>query len=225
MNNEKRKLLNALFFPGLMLISFWLVKLWEVALDTSFASYGNFPMRWEKFYGIFTMPFIHGDWGHLISNSFPFLILGTALFYFYRKHALPIFLFLFFFSGLGVWLAARPSFHIGASGVVYGLASFLIFSGFIHNNKELTSIAFIVVFIYGSMVWGVLPGREGVSWEGHLSGALAGMFAAGLFSKKIAGEQQKARPPSYYDYEDLSVSDDTIHYINYEYREENDDDS
>ncbi len=218
MNNEKQKLINALFFPVLMLVSFWIIKLWEIGLDETFAKYGNHPLHPENLYGIFTMHFIHADFKHLSSNAVPFIILGTTLFYFYRKHALQITLFLIIFTGIGVWLFARPAYHIGASGLVYGLASFLIFSGFIHNNKKLTSIAFIVVFIYGSMLWGVLPTKEFVSWEGHLAGALGGVFAAGLFSKKIAEAQQKTLPKSYKEYEDFSISNKSITYIQYEYK-------
>jgi len=217
---EKKKLIYSMLFPALLVAIMWLIKLSETLLETRFVHFGNYPMKWEHLGGIITSPFIHGDYDHLLSNTFPFLILGTALFYFYRQHALKILLFLFVFSGLFVWLAARPSFHIGASGVVYGLASFLIFSGFLHNNKELTSIAFIVVFIYGSMVWGVLPGREGISWEGHLSGLLTGFLGALFFSKKIADTQQKTIQYGYYDYGEINLSDDDYTSIEYHYKNE-----
>lgn len=219
-HNERKKLIYSMLFPALLLSIMWLIKITETFSQIRFIKLGNYPLQWEYFTGIITSPFIHGDYEHLISNTFPFLILGTALFYFYRQYALKILLFIFLFSGLFVWLTARPAFHIGASGVVYALASFLIFSGFLHNNKELTSIAFIVVFIYGSMVWGVLPGREGISWEGHLSGALTGFLAALFFSKKIDLTQQKIKHHSYYDYGEINISDEQFTHIQYHQKKE-----
>ncbi|MEA2041195.1 MAG: rhomboid family intramembrane serine protease [Bacteroidota bacterium] len=220
MNTEKKRLLHSLLFPALLTVIMWVVKLAELLLDVHFTKFGNFPLDWRYISGILSSPFIHGDLDHLISNTVPFLVLGTALFYFYRKHAYKIFLFLLLFTGVFVWLAARPAFHIGMSGIIYALASFLIFSGFIHNNRELTSISLIVVFLYGSMVWGILPGKEEVSWESHLFGAVVGLIAALFFSKMTAQEQQKECLTGYKEYEDVSISHDKIKSVNYQYKED-----
>ncbi len=221
MKSEKRKLLNAIFTPILLIVLFWVIKLWEKMLGTQFVVYGNYPLQIKNIYGIFSMHFIHANIEHLASNSIPFLILCTALFYFHRKYALQILVFLAIFTGLSVWLFARSAYHIGASGLVYGIASFLIFSGFIHNNKELTGLAFIVILLYGSLARGIFPEDSNVSWEGHLAGAIAGLLASGLFSKKIDLEQQKALPASYKEYKYLSITDENITYVKYKYKDDN----
>ena len=129
MSNERKKLIYSILMPSLLLILMWLVKASELLLDISFVKLGVFPQDWRYLTGILTSPFIHGDLNHLISNSVPFFVLGSALFYFHRKYAYKIFFFLFIVSGIWIWLAARPAFHIGMSGVIYALASFLILKG------------------------------------------------------------------------------------------------
>ena len=100
------------------------------------------------------------------------------LFYFYKKIGVQIFLWLYFTTGIWLWAIGRPSFHIGASGLVYALASFIFFSGLIKKHTKLSAASLLVIFLYGSMIWGVLPIYKGVSWEGHLSGFLAGILLA-----------------------------------------------
>jgi membrane associated rhomboid family serine protease len=86
-------------------------------------------------------------------------------------------------GGLGAWLFARPFYHVGASGIVYGLVTFIFFYGIIRKEKQSIGFALIVTFLYGSMVWGVLPIVRGISWESHLSGAIAGLFSAIIYRK------------------------------------------
>lgn len=150
------------------------------------------PGSFDQFWGPFTFPLVHGDLEHLFWNSLPLLVLGTTLFYFYRKIAMEVVLWIWLMGGIWTWIFARPSYHIGSSGIIYGLAAFIIFSGMMRKNRSLLTIGLLVVFLYGSMVWGLLPIKPDVSWEGHLSGALAGTLVAWFFRKK--GPEDEAPP-------------------------------
>ena len=114
----------------------------------------------------------------------PAFILTWLLFYHYRKIAFKSWVFIYLISGIGTWFLGSPNYHIGMSGVIYGLTSFLVFSGFFRKNMRVAAISLFVIFIYGSLVWGILPIRLGVSWEGHLSGLFAGIIVAVVFRKK-----------------------------------------
>jgi membrane associated rhomboid family serine protease len=190
-NKEKKLFLNSLLFPTLFVSLLWMVKLIEIEQNWELYTYGVFPRTIDGLLGILTSPFIHSDFNHLIDNSIPLFILLTAIFYFYWEVAYPVFFLTYLMSGMGVWLFARPSYHIGASGLVYGFASFLFFSGIIRKNTRLMAISLLVSFVYGSMVWGILPYKEGISFEGHLAGGLAGLFLAYYFRKY---GPQKPRP-------------------------------
>ncbi len=173
----------------------WLVFLIEFLLSLDFAKYGINPRTIEGLKGILTAPFIHGDWGHLMNNSLPMLLLGLGIYYFYRKVALRIYLLSILITGLWVWAFARPSFHIGASGVVYSFAAFVLVSGFLRKNFRLIALSLLVVFQYGGMIWGVLPIYGGVSWESHLLGGITGVMLA-YYYRKIGRVEKK------YDWED-----------------------
>ena len=175
---EKKKILSTLFIPFLFLLLMWLVKVIEVNFQISFVRYGVFPQTIDGLKGILFSPFIHKDFTHLINNSYPILILGGMLFAIYRKIATQLFVWLFFIAGFWLWIIGRPSFHIGASGFIYALASFLLVSGIIRKNPRLTAVSMLVIFLYGSMIWGLLPTKEPISWEGHLSGFIAGILVA-----------------------------------------------
>jgi len=175
---EKKKILATLFIPFLFLLLMWLIKIIEVNFQISFISYGVFPQRIEGLKGILFSPFIHKDFTHLINNSYPIIILGGILFTIYRKIATQLFIWLWLIGGFWLWVIGRPSFHIGASGLIYALASFLLVSGIIRKNPRLTAVSMLVIFLYGSMIWGLLPTKEPISWEGHLAGFIAGILVA-----------------------------------------------
>jgi len=175
---EKKKILSTLFIPFLFLLLMWLVKIIEVNFQISFVRYGIFPQTIDGLKGILFSPFIHKDFTHLINNSYPILILGGMLFALYHKIATQLFVWLYFIAGFWLWVIGRPSFHIGASGLIYALASFLLVSGIIRKDPRLTAVSMLVIFLYGSMIWGLLPTKGPISWEGHLAGFIAGILVA-----------------------------------------------
>lgn len=172
---------QSLIVPGLMALLMWAVFLWEIYFDFSLNSYGLYPRDIMGLRGIILAPFLHGDFEHLINNTYPVLILGTAIYYFYAKSANYVVAYSFLMTGIWVWAIARPSFHIGASGLIYAWGTFLFFSGAITKNKRMMGLSLLVVFLYGSLVWGVLPIMPGVSWESHLLGAISGIILAWYF--------------------------------------------
>ncbi len=192
MSYEKRKFNSSLFIAAILVIILWIVKLVEFVFGLDFSNYGLLPLTWKGLLGIITSPLIHGDFGHLIANSSSFFILSFLLFYFYRDVAIKVLVLIWLITGLWVWVFARESYHIGASGVVYGLASFHFVSGIIRRNSRLLAVTLVVVFLYGSMVWGVFPEffpKRSISWESHLMGLLSGMLIAIFFRKH--GPQRK----------------------------------
>lgn len=175
---EKKIFKYSLLFSVIIVGIFWLVKLAENLLNLDLTEYGILPLQIDGLRGIIFSPFIHSSYDHLLSNSIPFLILSFALFYFYRNLAYRILFLIYILSGICVWLGGRDSYHIGASGIVYGLASFLFFSGVLRKDANLLTIGIIVVFLYGSMFWGIFPIKPGISWESHLWGSASGLLLA-----------------------------------------------
>ncbi len=186
---EKRKISFSILFPVILVSILWLIKLVEFQFDLSLVSYGILPRSFTGLFGILFSPLIHGDWTHLINNSIPLLILGATLYYFYQPLAFKIFFYSWFLAGLYTWISARGAYHIGASGLVYALFGFLLVSGFIRRSTRLISISFLTAFLYGSLIWGILPWDQTVSWEGHFWGLLVGIVLAFYFRKE--GPQRK----------------------------------
>lgn len=200
------KLLTPLIFP----VVIWIVHLLSLLFNEDLSKLGLLPRNLVGLLGIFTSPLIHADFSHLISNTIPLIILGWIIFSFYPKVSYMLFLFIYFFTGLLVWIFARQVFHIGASGVVYGFVSFLFFSGIFRRDNTSIALALVITFLYGGLVWGMIPGWKGISWESHLFGAITGLSAAYLFrkidppSKKYDWEDE----PDDFDVKDLEVSYD-----------------
>lgn len=169
-------------FSFVMLI--WLVKIIESYLEIDFGLLGIYPRTLKGSVGIFLSPFIHGDFFHLFSNTVPLIILGIGLFYFYDKIAFNVVLLIYLMTGFWVWVAARDAYHIGASGIVYGLLTFILFSGFFRRNPQTLAISFVILVLYGgSFFAGIIPSSNGISWESHLMGGIAGIFCAVYFKK------------------------------------------
>lgn len=181
----RKKLLLCIIIPGIFVFFMWLVKIIEILFEIDLSGFGIYPLTLKGVPGIFFSPFIHADFNHLFSNSLPLFLLGVALFYFYSDVALKVFILTFFLTGILVWVAGRDAWHIGASGLVYGLASFLFFSGIIRRYFRLIALSLLIVFLYGSMVWGLFPGvYKNVSWESHMLGFFSGVVLAIWFRKE-----------------------------------------
>lgn len=144
------------------------------------------PLSLTGLIGIVTSPMLHGSLNHLVSNTIPLLFLGTVLFFFYPRIGSIVFFRSYFWTNILVWLFGRPeSTHIGASGVVYGLAFFLIFFGIFRRDFLSMMISIVVIMLYGGVIYGILPIDPRVSWESHLAGAIVGVYTAvGLSNKK-----------------------------------------
>ncbi|MFP4487997.1 MAG: rhomboid family intramembrane serine protease [Bacteroidales bacterium] len=211
----RKKLLLSMLLPGSFIILLWLILFLQTQLESGLYYLGIYPLEASGLHGIITSPFIHSDGEHLFNNSVPLFVLGTAVFFFYSEIAFRITVFSWLISGLFVWIAGREAWHIGASGLVYSLASFLFFSGFIRKHFRLMALSLLVVFLYGSMVWGMFPFVDiHVSWESHMLGAGAGLILAILYRKE--GPQRKL-PDWYYEEDDDEPEVD--------YGEENDNES
>ena len=181
----RKKFFLSLIIPVTFVFLMWLVKIVEILFEIDLSDLGIYPRSLKGLPGIIISPLIHDDFTHLFNNSLPLLILSIALFYFYSEIALKIFSITYILTGLLVWLWGREAWHIGASGLVYGLASFLFFSGLIRRYFRLIALSLLVVFLYGEMVWGLFPGiYKNISWESHMLGFFSGILLAVWYRKE-----------------------------------------
>ncbi len=192
----KRHFSESLKFPLAAVMLIWLIHLLGLILDADPGDYGVFPRSIYGLRGILFSPLVHGSWMHLISNSLPLFVLSALTFYFYPRVALRAFLFIYFGTGLAVWLFARPVAHIGASGVVYGLVAFIFWNGIFRRSARSIILALVVLFFYSGMFAGILPDQPGISWESHLLGSLIGVLGAYVF-KGVLEEADLVRRPHY----------------------------
>jgi len=175
----KRRIRLSIIIPFILVALMFIVKAVEILFDLRFSDSGIYPLTIKGLPGIILSPFIHADFKHLLSNSLPLFLLSTALFYFYSEISMKVLSMAWFFTGLLVWIAGRDAWHIGASGLVYSLASFLFFSGILRRYFRLVALSLLIVFLYGSMVWGIFPGiYRNVSWESHMLGFFSGLMLA-----------------------------------------------
>jgi len=193
MIEEKKKIYASLVFPSLFVVLIWVIKLGEVLTQTDLGFLGVYPLKFSGLIGLVTSPLIHGDFKHLFANSVPLFILGSCLFYFYKEISIRTFLLIYLITGLSVWVGGREAYHIGASGVVYGLASFLFFSGIIRKDIRLLAITMFVAFLYGSMIWGIFPDfypEKNISYESHFWGLAVGAILA-FYYRKLGPQKKK----------------------------------
>jgi membrane associated rhomboid family serine protease len=181
----RKRMFLSMLIPFIFVLIMWLVKIIEILFNLDLTYLGIYPLSLKGIPGIILSPFIHADFGHLFNNSLPLFLLWTALFYFYSEIAVKISLWTYFLTGILVWLAGRDAWHIGASGLVYGFASFLFFSGIIRKYFRLIALSLLIVFLYGSMVWGIFPNiYKNVSWESHMLGFISGIILAVAYRKE-----------------------------------------
>lgn len=174
---------SVIALPFLLVLSLWVVFWVGIRFQLDLGSFGIYPRSLEGIKGIFLSPFIHGNVEHLYNNSIPLLILIAALRFFYRDLTFQILGFGLLLTGLITWIIGRESYHIGASGLVYLLVSFIFFKGVRSKYIRLIALSLTVVLVYGSLVWYIFPNvEEGISWEGHLAGSITG-FAFAIFYK------------------------------------------
>ncbi|WP_091902474.1 rhomboid family intramembrane serine protease [Maribacter stanieri] len=171
--------------PLMAMILIWVVYWVELVIGVNFNEMGVKPRTLLGLRGVVLSPFIHGSLEHLYNNTIPLGILLSALWYFYRDVAWKVLVYGILLSGLITWLIGRTSYHIGASGFIYVLASFIFFKGIFSSYFRLVALSLIVVFIYGSMLWYIFPVKDGMSWEGHLAGFLTGLFLAKVIKASI----------------------------------------
>lgn len=188
---EDEKLYSGKFLFQSILVGFvifslpWISFLVQYYTDTNWNEYGLHPRSIVHWYGIFTMPFLHDGWDHILSNSIPLWFLTSCLYYAYYPFFRQVMFFLFIVSGLWTFIIGRTDVHVGASAVIYGLASYIFWSGVWSKHYRLATLSLLIVFLYGSIVWGLFPIRPNMSWEGHLSGFLAGLVLSLYFKKEL----------------------------------------
>lgn len=197
---DKNKILSSLFYSGCFIVLLWIIQFLQWVVDKNISTYGVLPRKTEGLIGILTAPLIHADFSHLISNSITLFLLLFGILYFYRSSVVKVFFIIYIADGFLVWLFARQSYHIGASGLVYGFASFLFFSGLFRKDKRSIALSLLIVFLYGGMVWGILPADPKISFESHLFGAIVGIVCAFMFRKND--------PPPKYEWEEENYEDD-----------------
>ena len=179
-----KRLYISMFFPGVFLLLIWLIFLVDTSLKLDLVYAGLLPRKISGLQGILFGPFIHGGFKHIVANSIPLFALSSLLFYFYRNLSFKVLIVCYLLSGIIVWLIGRSSYHVGASGIIYGLAGFLFASGLIRKHLGLMAISFLVAFQYGSMIWGIFPLEEPVSWESHFAGLITGVGLAWFYRNK-----------------------------------------
>jgi membrane associated rhomboid family serine protease len=155
-----------------------LVQLMSWGLDLGLERFGVRPRQLIGLPGILLAPLLHAGFAHLIANSLPLLVLVTAMLHLYPNSALRVLLAVYLGPGIAVWLFARGGVHVGASGLVYGLVSYIFVAGVIRRDRRAIAASLLVCFMYGGLAWGVLPTKPGVSWETHLAAALIGVLLA-----------------------------------------------
>ena len=200
MSQEHFKYSNSvILYPLFLVFLIWVVFWYQIRIHSGIRHFGIHPQKVEGLLGVFTSPFLHSNLGHLYNNTIPLLVLSIALFYFYRNIAWRVLFFGMISSGLLTWIIAKSGNHIGASGVIYVLVSFIFFKGIIAKHYRLIALSLIIVFFYGSMIWYVFPIKDHMSWEGHLSGLITGLILAIIFRKNIAKPERYVWEAETYD--------------------------
>lgn len=184
----------------------WVIQALNAALDLELERFGVAPREPVGLPGIFLAPLLHGSFGHLVANSLPLLVVGTAMLHLYPDSASKVLPAVYLGPGIAVWLFARGGVHVGASGLIYGLAAYVFVAGVIRRDRRAIAASLLVAFIYGSLAWGVLPIQPGVSWETHLAAASIGVVLA------IVLRRLDTPPHKRYAWEDERAEQDDEHH-------------
>lgn len=189
------KLSRSVTVPARLGLLMWAIFFIEINFLVDFSFLGIYPRTIFGLWGIFCSPILHGSFLHLTSNTLPLIFLGTTLYFFYERVADQVFFSCYFLTGILVWLLGRPTIHIGASGLIYGLAFFLMFFGIFKKDFRSLFISGIILFMYGGLFYGLMPNQPGVSWESHLIGGIIGFIMALVY-----GRSPQSRRTSKYKY-------------------------
>lgn len=203
--NNTISIRQSAILPLMFIALLWLIKIVEFQFNQSLHFLGVHPAADFGFIGILSGPLIHGSFEHLASNSLPLLLLLTGLVYGYPQSRLPAFVIIWIGSGLGTWLFAREAWHFGASGITHGVFFYLLLISIFRRDKRSIALMMIAFFMYGGMTMTILPREEGISFEYHLFGAIAGALAALLFRKADPKPVEKT-----YSWEQESETDELI---------------
>lgn len=171
----------------------WAVFLLDIIIPLDFNTLGLVPRSLVGLLGIIAMPFLHGNLAHIISNTVPIFILISLLGATCKRPVSEIVSELIIAGGVLLWLFGNEGIHIGASGLVYALVTYLVLAGWWSKDPKRATVGILVAVFYGGLVWGVLPTQPGVSWAGHLFGAIGGggtayaQFASGQIESHEKG--------------------------------------
>jgi membrane associated rhomboid family serine protease len=180
---DRRKIVFSVIVAFVIVFALTILHTIQYLKNEYWYNFGIYPRQIYGLKGILFAPLLHSNFSHLFSNALPLFVLFSSAIYFFRIKAFNAIIWIWIVTGWGVWLFGRESYHIGASGVVYGLAAFLGFSGILKNDIRLISLTFLIVFLYGGMVWGIFPVEPAISWESHLIGGLTGLLLAFRYRK------------------------------------------
>lgn len=200
---DKQKLFIAFTFALSFVLLLWGLKLVEYFGGFHFGQFGIYPRRTDGLVGIFLAPFIHGSFAHLFANTAPILVIGTMVLYGYPRAVKVLLPAVYLGGGLTVWLFAREAYHIGASGLAFGMLFFVFTIGVLRWERRTIALSLVVFFLYGGMISGILPGEDDISFESHLSGALIGIVLAFLLR-----DRDPQPPPKQYSWEHEEQGDD-----------------
>ena len=187
MPDSSRSYFGSAVVPFRLVFLMWLVFSLQFYLQLDLSIFMLRPRNVWGILGIFFSPMLHGNVFHLVSNTVPLLFLGGTLFFFYNRIGTVVFFRCYLLTNVLVWIFAPPIPVIGASGLIYGLSSFLIFFGVLRRDVMSILISIVVIILYGGIFYGVLPTDPGVSWQSHLAGAIVGLATAFMLkdTKKV----------------------------------------
>lgn len=199
---------ESVFLTIAFILLLWTIRISESTFGISLGGMGVYPQTRGGLMGILFAPLIHGSWQHLVSNTLPILLLGSMLLYGYPRSRWWLISVVWLLSGLGVWLFARESYHIGVSGLAHGLFFFLFIAGILRRDNRSVALLMVAFFMYGTMIWTIFPQEPGISFEYHFFGALAGALCAVIFRHWDPKPQRKTY--QWEDDEDIEEDDPII---------------
>ena len=196
-DKDTRNLRRSFILAASFAVLLWLIEIVDTVFNLHLYQYGVYPLRMNGLQGIIWAPLIHGSISHVFANTAPLIILGTALLYGYPKSARIVLLATYMGSGVLVWLFARDSYHIGVSGLTFGMMFFVFTIGILRWDRRAIALSLMVFFLYGGMIWGIFPSAPDISFESHFFGAVIGILLAVLLKN-----HDTSPPEKHYTWED-----------------------